>query len=82
MSAKYVQSYRSAMRRVSLRLASFTVVDASDNVYFFEQIVPSGALKSPLSYLSHMRRLARTHVRNAIKSATVQIAGREELTLV
>lgn len=70
--------HSSLKRRASANIAQFVVEDAHANVFCFELKLPRAALTS----LGYMRRLVRQHARNAIRSATVQLPGREPVELM
>lgn len=65
-------------RRASSRVAQFSVEDVASNVFFFERKLSPSALTN----FSQLRRIARSYARNALRSATVQLPGREPVELI
>lgn len=69
--------HASLKRRPTANVAQFVIEDAHSNVFCFEQRLTRAALTS----MGYLRRLCRNHVRNAVRSATVQLPGREPIEL-
>lgn len=65
-------------RRASQRVVQFTVEDCQSNVMSFERKLPPSALTS----FGTLRRIAKSAMRNALKSCTVQLPGRDAIELM